>query len=214
MPVKEKHRAADDDTGTRERLLEVAGETFGESGFRQTTIREICKRAGMNVASVHYYFGSKEQLYLAALRGALEQAKHGPPPRPDLPLDKADLPRFLRFFVKNAVERILAPRPDWHLKLIQRELVEPSFALETVVKEYMRPNFRYLRDGIAAILPGATARELDLHALSIMGQIVYYRCAGPVALRLLGEKGFEAALCDEIAEHVTRFSARALGVRA
>ena len=40
----------------RERLLEAAGEIFAEHGFRNTTVREICKRADINLAAVNYYF--------------------------------------------------------------------------------------------------------------------------------------------------------------
>ncbi|HZV00571.1 MAG TPA: CerR family C-terminal domain-containing protein [Planctomycetota bacterium] len=202
--------ASHEDADTRARLLEVAAETFGEKGFRRTTIREICHRAKVNVAAIHYHFGSKENLYEEALLAAFAHVKRMQAPRPDPPLDGRGLPRFLRFFVKNAVERILQSRKGWHVNLIRKELVEPTFALDRVVKEYFRPNFSYLRDCLAMVLPGASRREVELHALSIIGQIVYYCCAEPIALRLLGEREFDQALCDQITEHVTSFSARAI----
>ena len=51
----------------RDRVLEVACELFSETGFHGTHLREICRRAGINVAGVCYYFQSKEGLYEAAL---------------------------------------------------------------------------------------------------------------------------------------------------
>src|SRR3954451_22724831 len=42
---------------TRQRLLEVAGEVFAEQGFKNATVREICKRAEANVAAINYHFG-------------------------------------------------------------------------------------------------------------------------------------------------------------
>ena len=39
---------------TRRQLLEAAGEVFAEAGFRETTVREICRRAGANVAAINY----------------------------------------------------------------------------------------------------------------------------------------------------------------
>ena len=47
---------------TRERLLEAAGEVFAERGFREATVRGICKRANANNAAVNYHFGEKEEL--------------------------------------------------------------------------------------------------------------------------------------------------------
>jgi len=51
---------------TKERLLAAAERLFGEEGFARTSLRAITLAAGVNVAAVHYHFGSKEAL-LAAL---------------------------------------------------------------------------------------------------------------------------------------------------
>jgi AcrR family transcriptional regulator len=57
---------------TRERVVRAAGEVFGRHGFDGTTIRQITKRAGVNVAAVNYHFRDKAELYLRVLR----EAKH------------------------------------------------------------------------------------------------------------------------------------------
>lgn len=50
---------------TRERLIEVAAQIFVEKGYAQATTREICLAANTNITSIHYYFGSKKDLYRA-----------------------------------------------------------------------------------------------------------------------------------------------------
>ncbi|MCK5254770.1 MAG: helix-turn-helix transcriptional regulator, partial [Deltaproteobacteria bacterium] len=45
-------------TKTRGRILQVACEVFAKRGFRNTTIRDICQQAQVNIASVNYYFSS------------------------------------------------------------------------------------------------------------------------------------------------------------
>ncbi len=48
----------------RKQLIAAALAQFGEYGMNATT-REIAARAGQNIAAITYYFGSKEDLYLA-----------------------------------------------------------------------------------------------------------------------------------------------------
>jgi AcrR family transcriptional regulator len=57
-----------DAAGSRERLLDAAGELFAERGYEGTTVRDIGHRAGVDPAMIARYFGGKAQLYLAALR--------------------------------------------------------------------------------------------------------------------------------------------------
>lgn len=47
---------------TKERLLAVAGELFADRGFDSVSLRMITDRANVNLASVNYHFGSKEEL--------------------------------------------------------------------------------------------------------------------------------------------------------
>jgi AcrR family transcriptional regulator len=46
----------------REHILTVAEELFGEKGFDGTSVRDIAQSAGVNLAMISYYFGSKEKL--------------------------------------------------------------------------------------------------------------------------------------------------------
>lgn len=53
---------ADDRYDTKTKILETAAEIVGREKNLNLTIREIAKRAGVNLASVNYYFGSKKNL--------------------------------------------------------------------------------------------------------------------------------------------------------
>ena len=57
----------------RGQILEAARLAFSEGGFDSTTTRAIAERAGVNLAMVHYYFGSKETLYRRVLAGEMVQ---------------------------------------------------------------------------------------------------------------------------------------------
>ncbi len=61
-------RRVHDSSSSRARLLEAADELFAERGYEQTTVRDIGARAQVDPALIARYFGSKPELYLAALR--------------------------------------------------------------------------------------------------------------------------------------------------
>lgn len=52
---------------TRERILTNARELFARNGIDKTSIRAIAAAAGVDSALVHHYFGTKEQLFAAAI---------------------------------------------------------------------------------------------------------------------------------------------------
>ncbi len=56
-----------DSAASRQALLEAGQELFGTLGFERTTVREIGERAGVDAALIARYFGSKADLYVAAV---------------------------------------------------------------------------------------------------------------------------------------------------
>jgi len=58
-------------TGTAGALLAAATELFSAGGFEGTSVRQITRRAGVNLAAIGYHFGSKEGLWHAVLEARL-----------------------------------------------------------------------------------------------------------------------------------------------
>jgi AcrR family transcriptional regulator len=54
-------------SNTRERILNSARELFARNGIKNTSIRAVAAAAGVDSALVHHYFGTKEQLFAAAI---------------------------------------------------------------------------------------------------------------------------------------------------
>src|SRR5215213_6345048 len=52
---------------TKERILDAAERLFPAHGFAGTSLRAVTKEAGVNLAAVHYHFGTKEDLLRAVL---------------------------------------------------------------------------------------------------------------------------------------------------
>ncbi|MBW4627124.1 MAG: TetR family transcriptional regulator [Brasilonema octagenarum HA4186-MV1] len=54
-------------TDTKEQIISVAERLFAERGFSGTTLRNVVSEARVNLAAVHYHFGSKEDLFRAVV---------------------------------------------------------------------------------------------------------------------------------------------------
>ena len=80
-------RTRTESAGTRDRILTVAREEFSERGYDRTSVRGIAKAAGVDSALVHHYFGTKEQIFAAAIEVAFAPALNAPEAVADGPLD-------------------------------------------------------------------------------------------------------------------------------
>ncbi|MFD5637746.1 MULTISPECIES: TetR family transcriptional regulator [unclassified Streptomyces] len=92
---------------TRDRILEAAREEFSERGYEKTSIRGIAKSAGVDPALVHHYFGTKDQVFEAAVEVAVAPAFDAPEKIVDGPLDGVGerLTRFVLGIWENPTSR-------------------------------------------------------------------------------------------------------------
>jgi AcrR family transcriptional regulator len=191
---------------TRTKLLDAAGQVFAESGFQTATVREICARAGVNIALVNYHFGDKLELYTEVLRhsvgasgnGIINQALHStaPPEEAFRELIHAMLLRVCR-----------ADRPGWHFRLMMHEFAQPTPAMASVIDETMRPVYDRFREliGIMLDLP-ADHDQVRLATHSVIAQVVHYVHARHVVSRVWPELELNPERIAQIATHIADFS--------
>ncbi|MFI9106198.1 TetR family transcriptional regulator [Streptomyces fildesensis] len=65
-------------TDSRDRILSAARAEFSARGYDKTSVRSIAKAAGVDPALVHHYFGTKEQVFAAAIETSFEPALQVP----------------------------------------------------------------------------------------------------------------------------------------
>lgn len=198
-------------SATEQRLIEAAGEVFAEKGFRAATIREIIQRAKANIAAVNYHFGDKEGLYAAVFRCA-RQACEEKYPFIDAAAEGASPRERLHRLVKSLLLRLLdRGRPAWQWQLMAREMLEPTMVLDEMVQNAIRPEFEIFAKVVCDITGlGRGERRVRWCVGSVIGQALFYRHAHSVVQRLHPEQRFDPKDIEELAEHVTEFSYRAL----
>ena len=124
---------------TRWRLLQAAAEIFAEVGYHAATTREICKRAEVNLASIHYYYGDKAELYREVFRlpflndcntfATLDIAQVS---------SKEALESFYAWLFPPTAEE--DPMRQLFMRLHAREDAEPSGVLGDAMVQAFRPN--------------------------------------------------------------------------
>jgi AcrR family transcriptional regulator len=198
-------------SATKERLLNAAGEFFAEKGFHATTIREICDRAGANLASVNYYFGSKEKLYDAVVLHTFNYAfeKHPAVAEGDKDLNPEE--KLFAFVHRFLLRRLDRERPAWHVKVLRREQADPGPALQSVLKRIIRRSqeelLAILRDLIG---PTADEQYLRLCMSSIAGQCLYYHTGRLMMGQVYKHIDFSPSGIEKLARHITEFSIAAI----
>jgi len=191
---------------TRDRLLDAAGHVFAERGYRDATIREICRRAGANVAAVNYTFGDKMALYTEVLRHSMRAAQTAALSAAlDTSLSPEDTIRGvirarLMSFCHDA-------RPDWHVRLVMHEFSQPTPAMARVVEEGVRPVYQRMLKAVGEILGlPADHKTTRLSVNSIIGQVIFYTFSRPVLSRLQPELKLTPNQLERIADHIADFS--------
>ncbi|HEX3682013.1 MAG TPA: CerR family C-terminal domain-containing protein [Bryobacteraceae bacterium] len=191
---------------TRARLLEAAAEVFAEVGYQQAKIRDICGRAGANIALVNYHFGDKLGLYTEVLHHSIK-AGHVDAIRSALDQDGPS-EDILRALVKARMRGMCrGDQADRQFRIVMHELAQPTPAMDRVINEVTRPIYNRMLEligGMVSLPAGDEKTRLCVH--SVMGQIMLYALAGPFLKRLWPGLKMTPEQLDRIADHIADFS--------
>jgi len=191
---------------TRENLIEAAGEVFAESGFRDATVREICARAGANVAAVNYHFRDKLRLYTEVIKSAIMAQQ--PAAQNPIGAHQASPRAALTALVHQWLERVRdGGKPAWFARIMAHEMTQPTPALDRVT-EAMQPNYLRLCT-LAGKLIGRSANDARTRMCvhSVVGQILHYVQCRPMLARLWPDLDLDDAKQRRaIADHIVEFS--------
>jgi AcrR family transcriptional regulator len=196
---------------SRDRLLMAAVEIFAERGFRDATVREICAKAEVNQASVNYYFGGKERLYVESLSFAFHQANQryplGDTLSSNLPAEQR-LTAYIQMFLHKLLDDSVLGQ---HGKLIAREIADPTSALDEIIRTAIAPQIAQLKEMLPDLV-GPDRGEMGIYRciLSIVGQCLMYKHSRSIIERLCPGVIATPTEIDRTAEHIAKFSLAAL----
>ncbi len=176
---------------TRERILDAAEELFTLYGFDGTSTRMITSRAGVNLASVNYHFGSKEALIQEVFRRRLTWLNHerlrmldqlereadGAPVKPHL---------IVEAFFGVALRMAADEQHGGHtfMRLLGRTYSEPSEFIRTFLAEEYEAVVERFKAALFKALPDVPREEILWRFHFMLGAMAY-AISGIDALKLL-----------------------------
>jgi AcrR family transcriptional regulator len=196
----------DSSAATRAALIEAAAPLFADVGFEASRTRDIADKAKANVSAINYHFGSKMGLYQAVIKAQAEEMNASFPLETEATLQEAPAIR-LQWLVHNLLRRVVAKHDDHRLKVCVREFVEPTEALNYLVKEIVSQQFNLMKSIVSAVLGHEVSdEELNRFTVSVVCQCFHYGMAEPMLTRLGVKIPHTEAEISVLAEHIVRFS--------
>jgi len=164
---------------TRERLLNIAEQRFGEGGYEGTSLRAITVAAAANIAAVNYHFGSKEALLRAAVARAMAPVNTERRRRLDQ-LEANGQPtaeQLIRAFIEPGLDLVLrrGERGPVVARFIGRVAFDPSQRIRELYAAESDPvEARYLA-ALQAALPRAAPESVAFGYVNMLGLLALHQ---------------------------------------
>ena len=150
---------------TKEKILDSAEKLFAVQGFDATSLRAITAGAGVNLAAVHYHFGSKD-----ALLGAVFARRLEPLNRERLALLDSVEASGQATSLEKIMEAFVGPPLRLHhdldrggsmfMRLMGRTLAEPSQNVQEIFIQQFREIAGRFTAALKRAMPGLPPEEI------------------------------------------------------
>jgi AcrR family transcriptional regulator len=198
---------------TREKIIKAAARAFAQYGYEGASVRRIVGQAEVNQAAINYHFGSKEGLYHAVLRTALQalSKEDDNASTPGALSREAALRRFVRRQLRPLTAR---DELSQYLRIFNWEQLRPSPTFRKFMAEEAAPFFGAVTALVRRFLPeGASDQEAAIGALWLLGQCsIFVRSAEQLTHAPLSLK-IDNAFIDALSETIAVWAANGLGAR-
>lgn len=164
---------ADDSVDTRTRIFQAADELFCKYGYDGVSIRDVARHAGVNKASVFYYFSSKEELFEAVLTNYYRAHREALG-------DALEVEGPLRERMHRLIDDYwtFMQQNSRYSKLVQGLLTGGGERLE-MVKPTLAPLFNWTMEALSELAPEEGPRAARQLYLTFVGAVANYFSYAP-----------------------------------
>lgn len=199
--------------GRRDRILDAAERLFSEWGIDGVSMREIAAEAGVQLALINYYFGTKQELYRAVFRRRIEPISTRRLSSLQTVLDRKQPPAA----IEDVLEALARPWVELrdkrggqtYTRLIAREAADPREADRGIVKELLDPVARSFLQAMEQALPGRSKSEIHWAYHYFIGALLLI-LMNPERLRRLSGPACDLNDGESVIGEIVGFFAHAL----
>ena len=188
---------------TRGKILAAAEREFAEKGYELASVREISRRAGVNMALANRYFGSKEELYRIVARRLFGDLGAPMAALAERAADEASWRAAVREWVDDFLFMTLPTEPAQELcaALFRHEVTHPTKFHAEFLRDFGKPVYDALRNLLARVLADET--QLELWTTSVWAQVSVYALADKAWHASFRPEGVGVrAWAEEVRDHI------------
>ena len=188
---------------TREKLLQTATELFAKRGIDGVSTRDLAKVSGVNLCSINYYFGSKQNLYDAVLECVIEKISNFASSK-QIPLQTKNLSPIEEFdaFSSNMVDFLCSDKISGAgAELLIKEIIQPTNVYNKLYQTVIEPMHKRMT-AIAMKITGLDEHNAIIQTHCLMGQVVMFKVHKSALLRRLDVKDYSPKLIKEIKSRI------------
>lgn len=178
---------------TEQKIFKVATDLFANKGFDGTSIREICKKANINISMISYYFGGKKELYekiiAEIIKNIINYMKSN--------MQFNEFPQSFDFLTKEQKIEILFKMQDKMIDYFYSDKISDS-EIMLIFREQMTSGVPLNAEGyktfkrlLASILGrDEDDKEIIFRTLTIVGQVHSARIIKQFSLKMMNQSGY------------------------
>ena len=191
----------------KEKIILVAKGIFAENKYEDATIKMICDKAEVNIASINYHFHSKKELYFNVIKSLHEKVYFKIKNILNYEVEVINQNEWEKF-IQEITQTFLTQTENLDLikwqKIVFREFNSPSEIFDELYTNYIKPVLEKIDLSIKAFFPNMPEEERIMWFLSLISQIGYIHNSKILIAKYLGNDFYKNENLQKYAKHINK----------
>lgn len=204
----------------RKKLIDAGLKIYSAVGYEKASTRLLAAEAGVNIAAIPYYFGSKEGLYIAVIDSIVEYYRTGLGDSLSQIQSALDKPNtsieeyreLLDHYMRKMIHFVLQDTPERQQisRIYTREQLDPTSGFDRLYNGFVRELHESISALVARILKDKiSSSEAKIVAQTLLGQVTVFKSSRRAVLNNMGWKDYYEQGITEI-EGIVMFQVNAI----